>query len=283
MTKGFLYMEKAYYSAARYHFEEVRKRQFSSGKYYMILYVSKGNGHFLIDEEWRFCSTEDMILLKPGEKTSFRARSDKHQLELLQLRILPEFLAELSDERTNLLASFQFAPQNIAVVRARSNLSMLIKNITLTLLDMPQDSTEFGHELYERNLISMGLILFIRSCIDADKVHRSHNRKNLLMDDIFRYIHQHLTENLTLEQLEKEFFISRYHICREFKRTTGQTPHAYIVKSRLDLCRKLIEQGKPIREVYALGGFGGYNHFFRAFKKEYHMTPGEYYKSLKAD
>ena len=276
-------MEKRYYSTSRYTFDDAGKKQFSSGKYYMILYVSKGTGHFQLDGDWRFCSTEDMILLKPGEKTSFRTRGDRHQLELLQLRILPEFLAELSDEKTNLLASFQFAPQNITVVRAKSNLSMLIKNITLTLLDMSQDTTEFGHELYERNLVSMGLVLFIRSCIDADIVHRSHNRKNLLMDDIFRYIHQHLTEDLTLEQLEKEFFISRYHICREFKRTTGQTPHAYIVKARLDLCRKYIEQGKPIREVYALGGFGGYNHFFRAFKKEYNMTPGEYYQSLKVD
>lgn len=276
-------MEKKSYSTSRYTFDTAGKKQFSSGKYYMILYVSKGTGHLLIDDEWRFCSTEDMILLKPGEKTSFRARGDRYQLELLQLRILPEFLAELSDEKTNLLASFQFAPQNISIIRARSNLSMLIKNITLTLLDMTRDTNEFGYELYERNLISMGLVLFIRSCIEADKVHRSHNRKNLLMDDIFRYIHQHLTEDLTLEQLEKEFFVSRYHICREFKRTTGQTPHAYIVKARLDLCRKYIEQGKPIREVYALGGFGGYNHFFRAFKKEYNMTPGEYYQSLKAD
>ena len=274
-------MEKASYSVARFAFSKAGKRQFSSGKYYMILYISKGAGHFLVDDDWRFCSTEDMILLKPGEKTSFRARGDRYQLELLQFRILPEFLAELSDAKTNLLASFQFAPQNITVVRAKSNLSMLIKNITLTLLDITKNADEFGHDLYERNLISMGLVLFIRSCIDADKVHKSHNRKNLLMDDIFRYIHQHLTEELTLEQLEKEFFISRYHICREFKRTTGQTPHAYIVKARLDLCRKYIEQGKPIREVYALGGFGGYNHFFRAFKKEYNMTPGDYYKSLK--
>ena len=276
-------MEKNSYSTYRYNLDGTAKKHFSSGKYYMILYVSKGTGHFQMDGDWHFCSTEDMILLKPGEKTSFLARGDHRQLELLQLRILPEFLAELSDEKTNLLASFQFAPQSITVIRARSNLSMLIKNITMTLLDMEQDTNEFGHELYERNLISMGLVLFIRSCIEADKVHRSHNRKNLLMDDIFRYIHRHLTEDLTLEQLEKEFFISRYHICREFKRTTGQTPHAYIVKARLDLCRKYIEQGKPIREVYSLGGFGGYNHFFRAFKKEYNMTPGEYYKTLKPD
>ena len=59
------------------------------------------------------------------------------------------------------------------------------------------------------------------------------------------------------------------------------SPHAYIVKGRLDLCRKYIEEGKPVLEVYKLGGFAGYNHFFKAFKKEYGMTPKEYYKKLK--
>ena len=274
---------KKLYSATHYSFDEPVTRQLSSGKYYMILYVSKGTCHFDIHGEWRFFSTEDLIFLKPGTKTSLRFRGDRHQLEILQLRVLPDFLAELSDAETDLLAAFQFSPHNIAIVHPRSNLSMLIKSITLSLLEIPHNEKEFGNELYEKNLISMALILFIRACIDSDLVHRSHNRKNLLMDDIFRYIRQHLTEDLTLEQLEKEFFVSRYHICREFKRTTGQTPHAYIVKARLDLCRKLIEQGKPIREVYALGGFGGYNHFFRAFKKEYHMTPGEYYKTLKLE
>ena len=67
------------------------------------------------------------------------------------------------------------------------------------------------------------------------------------------------------------------------KKLTGETPHSYIVKSRLDLCRHYIEQGKSIREVYALGGFGGYNHFFRAFKKEYGVTPMQYYNNLQID
>ena len=124
-------------------------------------------------------------------------------------------------------------------------------------------------------------VLSLRVCIKADKVRREKNRRHVMMDDIFLYIGEHLTEDLTLERLEKEFFVSRYHICREFKRQTGQTPHAYIVKARLDLCRKYIEQGKTVHEVYQLGGFGGYNHFFRAFKKEYGVTPMEYYKNLQ--
>lgn len=276
-------MKKSSYSAMRHSFSEATTRQFSSGKYYIFLYVAKDTCHIKLENEWHFCSTESMILMKPGEKTSIRYRGGRYQLEILELRILPEYLSELSDGETDLLAAFQFVPYKTAIIQARSNLSMLIKNITLNLVGLPQAEVEYGHALYEKNLLTIALILFVRACIDNDKVHKSHKRKNILMDDIFRYIHEHLTEDLTLEQLEKEFFVSRYHICREFKRLTGQTPHAYIVKARLDLCRKYIEQGKPIREVYALGGFGGYNHFFRAFKKEYNMTPGEYYKSLKLE
>jgi AraC-like DNA-binding protein len=100
------------------------------------------------------------------------------------------------------------------------------------------------------------------------------------MDEVFRYIRSNLTGDLSLEVLEEQFFVSRHHLCREFKKLTGQTIHSYIVKSRLDLCKKYIETGKSIKEVYSLDGFGSYNHFFRAFKKEYSMTPKEYYESL---
>lgn len=274
-------MKNKNYGASSYSFSESTSRHFSSGKYYLILYIAKGTCHFKVDDEWKYCSTEDMVVIKPGNKTSMTFRGGRHQLEILELRVLPEYLETLSDESTNLLEAFQFVPYEIRVLRVGSNLSMLIKNITLNLVAISFDDKEFGNHLYEKNLVTMALILTVRACIEADQVYRSNKRRHLLMDDVFRYIHMHLTEDLTLEQLEKEFYISRYHICREFKKMTGQTPHAYIVKARLDLCCKYIEQGIPIREVYEKGGFGGYNHFFRAFKKEYHMTPMEYYKNYK--
>ena len=274
-------MKNKNYGASSYSFSETTSRHFSSGKYYLILYIAKGTCHFKVDDEWKYCSTEDMVVIKPGNRTSMTFRGGRHQLEILELRVLPEYLETLSDESTNLLEAFQFVPYEIRVLRVGSNLSMLIKNITLNLVAISFDDKEFGNHLYEKNLVTMALILTVRACIEADQVYRSNKRRHLLMDDVFRYIHMHLTEDLTLEQLEKEFYISRYHICREFKKMTGQTPHAYIVKARLDLCCKYIEQGIPIREVYEKGGLGGYNHFFRAFKKEYHMTPMEYYKNYK--
>lgn len=133
------------------------------------------------------------------------------------------------------------------------------------------------------SLLTMILVLALRSSVQEDVQIKTNKKKHVVMDDIFIYIREHLTEDISLERLENEFYVSRYHIVREFKKMTGETPHSYIVKSRLDLCRHYIEQGKSIREVYALGGFGGYNHFFRAFKKEYGVTPMQYYNNLQID
>ena len=135
----------------------------------------------------------------------------------------------------------------------------------------------------EESLLKMFVILVLRACIHAEQHRAQGSRKHLMMDELFVYIRTHITEEITLEQLEQVFYISRFHIAREFKRQTGQTLHSYIVKTKLDLCCHYIEQGRPITEVYRLGGFGGYNHFFRAFKQEYGMTPKQYFRSVQKD
>nr|WP_243424126.1 AraC family transcriptional regulator [Gemmiger formicilis] len=92
------------------------------------------------------------------------------------------------------------------------------------------------------------------------------------------YIGTHLTEDLSLEALEKRFSVSRRHIQRRFKAATGLTVHEYIIRMKLERCKPYILQGLPISQVYRLTGFGGYNHFFRAFRKEFGMPPKEYYR-----
>lgn len=274
-------MKQKKHIVSKLTFSDAATKQFSAGDYLNIFYIERGSCHFNISDTQKLCSTEDIILMKPEEKTTMHFRGGKQPLQLLWICVLPEYLEKLSDETTHLAADFQFVPYQTAVVHAGSEESMLIKSIAEKLSRIESDSDLYGHTLYENSLFSMLLVLSLRACIYTDPVVKSRRKKNLVMDDVFLYIKEHLSEDLSLEQLEKEFFISKYHICREFKRLSGQSPHSYIVKARLDLCKKYIEQGKPIHEVYQLGGFGGYNHFFRAFKKEYGMTPKEYYRSLR--
>lgn len=273
-------MERKEYIFQKLDYEKHANRSFSSGKYYEIFLISKGGCQFQLQGEYVYCNTETAIFLKPNQKIDMHFHNSKYPLEILSLRILPSYLEALSDETCNLGKSFEFIPLDKAMVHLDIRATTLIKNVARTIMQSEEEEKTFGKDLYERNMLSIFLILFLRSCIASDHVVVSRRRKHLVMDDIFLYIREHLTEDLSLESLENKFFVSRYHICREFKRLTGQTIHAYIVKSRLNLCKKYIESGKPIKEVYEMGGFSGYNHFFRAFKKEYGMTPKEYYESL---
>lgn len=274
-------MNTSTHTSQMFFFDKPISRRFTSGNNYMIIYISKGTCHFNIEETDTFCTTEDIILLKPNQKTSMNFSDQDKTLELIVLKVSPDYLKKISTTQDDLLHGFEFVPFKVASVHSDSAECMLIKNIAAKLAHIQEESDDFCHTLYEKNLCSIVLILTIRACIHADKVHRRHRKKHLLMDEVFVYIREHLTEDLTLEKLEQKFYVSRYHICREFKKATGMSPHAYIVKGRLDLCRKYIEEGKPVLEVYKLGGFAGYNHFFKAFKKEYGMTPKEYYKKLK--
>ena len=195
----------------------------------------------------------------------------------------PQTLAQLSDADTDLEKSFNVVPSRQVAVRPDSQIYMLLKNLARKLLMLPQERTQFGAAVFEHGILQMFVVLALRACIHAEFHTASVSRHYLMLDEVFLFIQAHLTEELTLERLEKEFFVSREHIAREFKRQTGQTVHRYIVKARLDRCCTLIEQGLPITEVYKTSGFGGYNHFFRAFKKEYGMTPKEYFHTTRQD
>lgn len=256
------------------------KKKLDAQGYYTILLISKGNGFFESENGFLNCDTETALLLKPKTSIRLEHRNDKKTLELLVIHVLPHLLKELSDATCDLERGFAFLPVEKQIVHLSTRDMTLIKNLTNTLLTLLEQEDSFGQELYRKNMLSLVLVAFLRSCIASDHVKLVHQKKELVMDDVFRYIRHNLCGDLSLEALEGEFFVSRHHLCRKFKALTGQTIHSYIVKSRLDLCKKHIESGKPIKEVYALGGFGSYNHFFRAFKKEYGMTPKEYYESL---
>ena len=52
--------------------------------------------------------------------------------------------------------------------------------------------------------------------------------------------------------------------------------HQYITKKRLALCREAILGQMSITEAYQTFGFGDYSSFYRAFKKEYGISPKDF-------
>jgi AraC-like DNA-binding protein len=100
----------------------------------------------------------------------------------------------------------------------------------------------------------------------------------LRLTPILEYIDLHPEEDLSLERLEKMFYMNRYYLSRLFKQYTGSTIHAYIVYKRISMAKRLLAEGCNVTEACVRSGFNDYTSFLRMFKKKVGVLPKDYTK-----
>lgn len=98
------------------------------------------------------------------------------------------------------------------------------------------------------------------------------------------FIQAHLTESLPLERLAMVAGLSPSHFARAFKHTTGQSPHQYVISSRLTYARHLIIKTEaPLSEVAKIAGFSSNSHMTAMMKRVWGTMPKEYRRLRQVD
>lgn len=91
------------------------------------------------------------------------------------------------------------------------------------------------------------------------------------------YINENMNEKLTVFKLSEICNISPDYLSQIFKEEMGENLSAYITRRKLETAKDMIVQGKSNQEICEALGFSSVSHFITAFKRNYHMTPTEYY------
>lgn len=91
------------------------------------------------------------------------------------------------------------------------------------------------------------------------------------------YIHDHLSDDLSLEHMADVAAISPYHFSRAFKEATGKSPLQYVIKARIDWARVLLKTTKlTVAEVCYRVGYQDLSRFGQHFKRLTGTTPAKF-------
>lgn len=101
------------------------------------------------------------------------------------------------------------------------------------------------------------------------------------LDQVLQYIEDNLSHKITLEDVARHFFVSESTITQLFRRKMGDSFYHCVTQRRLIAAKTLIAQGISMENVSEKVGFVDYSAFYRAFKKEYGISPAQYRKLVQ--
>ncbi|HZR43879.1 MAG TPA: helix-turn-helix domain-containing protein, partial [Ktedonobacteraceae bacterium] len=87
----------------------------------------------------------------------------------------------------------------------------------------------------------------------------------------------HLDQDLSLEALAQQIGFSAYHFARLFRQATGESPHQFVLRQRIERAQRLLaETDVPLAHVALECGFANQSHLSLVFKRHLGLTPRAY-------
>ncbi len=91
------------------------------------------------------------------------------------------------------------------------------------------------------------------------------------------YIRANLRADLSIGELAAQARLSSFHFARVFRRETGETPHQYVTRLRLEEAARLLRStDQTVLQIAIAVGYDNASHFSVQFKRDYGVTPLAY-------
>ena len=186
-----------------------------------------------------------------------------------------EFLEKYAAEGCDLTKCFvKSQEQKSNVVRFPASVTRLLSE-TLWRLEENGRKESFGEALYGEILFLEFMIQLNRACLENEFAYHHTAKYNKKVIDILQYINEHLSEELSIDKLAERFFLSKYHMMRQFREETGYSIHQYILEKRILAAKDMILGGTQATVAAMECGFKDYSTFARAFRKKMGSMPSE--------
>lgn len=250
------------------------RMEVSEWPFHKICWVAVGRGALEGTERSTPIQADDFLLLPAGRAHRFVDDSSE-PLTLVVLCISRKFISGPGSGRLPELWESTLshnAPGRPLCARTGFHHSALMESLRLALRE--QGNKRPGWEIALGSVASRVILSFARNHCEPREDHvRSSMRA---VEGAIEYIDTHVHENLRIDDLAARSNLSPRRFTTLFKQRTGLTFSQYLNRRRIEYaCQRLDETGHILYACHG-SGFNDVAYFYRVFKKQTGMTPGEY-------
>ena len=242
-----------------------------SHSYYEIYYLTSGTRNLFVGDRLFVIDEGSVVILPP----STMHKTEGGSYERINIYISPELL----DERERgFLNGFSASPAFKPSGKSAEQLKELI-SAYLSLIGGSDSSLGEKYRLHFAKLALLILQASVRSPIASSELSALSGGEGDIILSVLAYINSNLSEEITLADLCKRFFLSRNTLCRRFRATVGASVMEYCTGARLSMAKRLLLEGNSdMEEIAERCGFSSANYFSLIFKKKIGISPMNYRK-----
>ncbi|MBL8027738.1 MAG: helix-turn-helix domain-containing protein [Fibrobacteres bacterium] len=221
----------------------------------ILIYESRMGSAFINGQEYQI-SPNEIHIIHPNTVHAFKIRPQNNSASVYVLQLKSGNIFKALSGYTDFSEEIFF--RNVDPVM-KSKREELLKSMLLLMKNPLQD---------------MELLCRILRLIHDTNQGRKNVKKDARLLHVFDAIDGRLSEPFSLDAIAGETAISKHHLCRIFKQSTGMTLAEYSLKARIEKAQKLLSTGSMnITETAAKCGFQSLSYFTKSFRKETGKAP----------
>ncbi len=241
--------------------------------FYEVYYLLSGKVEHWVDGRIIRMEPGDLLLINPKELHRPLPDPQSPVYERIVLWINKDYLEQLFSGKVRLSSCFDTElPNHTHLVRPVASERPAL---TTQMAELVREyySRDFGSDAYAYGLFLQFMVQLNRMALHTDREQEETAGLSPLIQQALNYIGENISENLSLESIAGQFYISKYHLSHAFSREVGVSVYRYIMMRRLLMARQMLQEGESAGQVCRSCGFSDYTSFYRAFRSEYGISP----------
>ena len=247
-----------------------RTMEFHAHDFLELYYFLDGSVTYYIEDQVYDLCPGDLLIIPAGKMHRPVIANEHAAYERMVLWITPQYLQSIDSPAGDLQKNLQKVGEHGYCVPFRGDETVFVTALLKKLLYMQKNDTD---PKFCAGAVELYLWTIFRSYGVIDTTHRNETQ---VIPQVIRYITEHFSEPLTLEDIAAEFFVSKSYLNRHFKAYTNSTVYAYIMALRLIHARRMLRDGIPAVEAGRECGFSDYSTFYKAFKTQTGLSPQQF-------